>query len=280
MSDDEDKGIPEAPISLESIARPARDVLQAAKTLKGQEIRFMVDAYYQLQDYRIASSAQMRSIDQSADQGDGHAMLDWLFKQLQTMENEIKRALDVYSRQHAMGPWLHEVYGIGPVIAAGLLAHIDITKAPTVGHIWRFAGLDPTTKWEKKTKRPFNAKLKVLCWKVGQSFLKFSNQPGCVYGALYRQRKAYEVERNEALGNTAAAAAGLARVAKTTEAHKHYAAGKLPPGQIDMRAQRYAVKQFLSDFHATWYRTHFGKEPPLPYPIAIQGHAHLREPKH
>ena len=37
--------------------------------------------------------------------------------------------------------------GIGPVIAAGLLANIDIKQAPTVGHIWRFAGLDPTNKW-------------------------------------------------------------------------------------------------------------------------------------
>src|SRR5581483_161544 len=25
--------------------------------------------------------------------------------------------------------------------------HIDIEKAPTAGHIWRFAGLDPTLRW-------------------------------------------------------------------------------------------------------------------------------------
>jgi hypothetical protein len=41
----------------------------------------------------------------------------------------------------------NSIKGIGPVIAAGLLANIDITKAPTAGHIWRFAGLDPSSKW-------------------------------------------------------------------------------------------------------------------------------------
>jgi hypothetical protein len=44
-----------------------------------------------------------------------------------------------------------------------LLARIDIVKAPTAGHIWRYAGLDPTVRWNKGEKRPWNAGLKVLC---------------------------------------------------------------------------------------------------------------------
>ena len=53
--------------------------------------------------------------------------------------------------------WARSIYGIWPVLAAGLLAHIDIEQAPTVGHIWSFAGLDPTKKWQPKTTRPWNA---------------------------------------------------------------------------------------------------------------------------
>lgn len=165
------------------------------------------------------------------------------------------------------------------MIAAELLAHIDITRCPTVGHIWRFAGLDPTSKWEKKQKRPWNAALKTLCWKVGQSFMKFSNRDDCYYGKVYRARKEYEIARNEAGGNAAAVAEGLARIKdKNTEAYKHLIAGRLPPGQIDARARRYAVKLFLSHFHAVWYEQHFGTKPPLPYPIAMLGHAHLIPP--
>lgn len=299
-------------VSLESILRPTRDVINASKTLDDKEIRFVVDAYYQLQDYRKASNNQIRSIDQGADDGSGHLTLDWLSTQFDTMENQIKRALQAYSDAHEMGPWLGNVYGIGPVISAGLLAHLSVhpwkcahpnlgrvvggkrvhacsealpctpqcarVKIPTVGHWWRFAGMDPTVAWEKGQRRPWNTQLKTLCWKVGQSFMKFSNQPECRYGAIYRQRKAYEIARNDAGGNTAAAAAGLARVGKATEAHAHYAAGKLPPAQIDARARRYAVKLFLSHMHAVWYEQHFNEAPPLPYPISILGHAHHMEP--
>jgi hypothetical protein len=67
-------------------------------------------------------------------------------------------------------------------------------------------------------------------------------------------------------------------VGKSTEAFKHYSAGRLPPGQIDARARRYAVKLFLSHLHEVWYKAHFGKAPPLPYPIAILGHAHIKPP--
>jgi len=148
----------------------------------------------------------------------------------------------------------------------------------TSGAWWRYAGLDPTLVWNKGEKRPWNAKLKTLCWKVGQSFMKFHNHPDCFYGHTYAERKLYEITRNDAGGNAAAAAAGALRVGKTTEAYKAYVAGKLPPGQIDARARRYAVKLFLSHLHETWYKAHFGKAPPLPYPIAIMGHAHIIPP--
>ena len=102
------------------------------------------------------------------------------------MEGQIKRALEKYVDNHPVGSWLTSIHGIGPVIAAGLLAHIDIARAPTVGHIWRFAGLDPTTKWEKKTRRPWNAALKVLTWKAGESFVMFHKRRSL----LLRQRLA------------------------------------------------------------------------------------------
>lgn len=265
-------------VRLEAITRANRDVISAAKTLNIGEVRYMVDSYYQLQDYRKAANSQARSIDQDADTGPtGHQTLDWLGDQMSAMEDQIKRALDAFSAAHMTAPWLRNVYGVGPVIAAGLIAHIDIEVCPTVGHIWRFAGLDPTRQWGKGEKRPWNAELKTLCWKIGQSFMKFSGRPECYYGGVYRTRKECEQARNEAGGNTAAAAAVLER--KPTHAQRAiYAEGKLPPAQIDARARRYAVKLFLSHLHEVWYTAHFGKAPPLPYPVAILGHAHITPP--
>ena len=243
--------------------------------MSDDEARFLVDAYYMMQDDRKRANNQVRSL------AEGHepsAVLEWLAQQSSTLEDQIKRALDQYTQAHVCGAWMRSVYGIGPVLSAGLLAHIDITKAPTVGHIWRYAGLDPTTKWNKGEKRPWNATLKTLCWKIGQSFMKFSNAEQCAYGRVYKHRKAYEIARNDAGGNAECAAGWVTRVGKTTEAYKHYAEGKLPPSQIDGRARRYAVKLFLSHLHGVWYELHFKVKPPLPYPIAQLDHAHLIEP--
>jgi hypothetical protein len=126
----------------------------------------------------------------------------------------------------------------------------------------------------KGTKRPFNAQLKTLCWKLGQSFMKFSNAPECDYGRLYRMQKELYVGRNAADNYTARALERATKVNKATEAYKHYSVGKLPPGHIDAMARRWAVKRFLADLHVAWFWTHYGKLPPLPYPVAILGHAH------
>ena len=258
--------------NFEPVRRLSRDLASAAATLSDDEARYLVDAYYQMQDDRKRAHNQVRAME-----GEPHITLAWLAEQSETLEAQIKRALNIYTDAHPIGVWLKEIYGIGPVIAAGLLAHIDITRAPTAGHIWRYAGLDPTSKWEKGTKRPWNASLKTLCWKAGQSFMKFSNQDECFYGKLYRERKAYEQGRNDAGGNAEVAAQILAtkKFRADTDAVKHLSAGKLPPAQIDARARRYAVKIFLSHLQAHWYEHHYGTPAPAPFAIAHMGHAHM-----
>jgi Transposase IS116/IS110/IS902 family len=83
-----------------------------------------------------------------------------LADQREVLKKQVGRALDAYSGAHPVGVWARPILGIEPIIAAGLLARIDIARAPTVGHIWRFAGLDPTTTWAKGTKQPWNGSLK------------------------------------------------------------------------------------------------------------------------
>ena len=125
----------------ESVKRLDRDLVTAAKILSDQEVRFLVDAYYQMQDDRKRANNQIRALNESEEP---HSVLTWLGNQSETLENQIKRALDSYTANQPVGIWLRANYGIGPVIAAGLLAHIDIDNRPTAGAIWRYAGLDPT----------------------------------------------------------------------------------------------------------------------------------------
>lgn len=246
-----------------------KDLRHAALTLTPNEVRFLVDSYYQMHENRIRSDGQIRSM-----QNEPHAVLDWLSGNANTLENQIRSALDYWSNNNPVGKWSRSVKGIGPVIASGLLAHIDITKAPTVGHIWRFAGLDPTVKWNKGEKRPWNASLKTLCWKIGESFVKVSGYDDDVYGKYYKQRKELETKQNSEFAYKPLAEERAQKVGKSTEAYKFYSKGLLPPGHLHARAKRYAVKLFLSHWHHVAYMEHFKTAPPKPYPIAILGHAH------
>lgn len=295
-----------------------RDITQALKQSGGgitdNEARFLVDIFYTMQDQRIRCNNQVKGLERdakkSANDAEPHDALDWTMTQFKTLELQIEKLLNIYVSSHPMAWFFEQTVGIGGILAAGLLAHIDIHKAPTAGHIWNFAGLNPGITWEKKTKRPWNADLKKIAWKIGDSFVKQSSHPRDFYGQIYRQRKAYEWDRNVsgAMQEQASQYLGAKKYGADTDARAWYSgqcapelvracldAGKaptaasckasngqgvamLPPAQIDMRARRYAVKLFLSHLQQRWYETEFNCAPPKPFAIAQLGHAHVIEP--
>lgn len=261
-----------------NVVKLTRDLREAAKTLGLREARYLVDTYYSLQDYRIATANQIRALREAEEPSE---ITTWFENQMETLEGQIKGVLDKWSANQHMGAWAREIVGIGPVISAGLLANIDIRRAPTAGHIWRFAGLDPTSKWGKGEKRPWNAGLKRLCWLIGESFVKVSSHKRDVYGKLYLERKEYERRKNEAgdYAEQAKARSASMRVKNTPQAKEIIAileTGKLLPIALHERSKRWTVKLFLSHWHAEAYRHEYGMEPPLPYPLAHLGHTHLR----
>jgi hypothetical protein len=260
-------------VNFELVERLNKDLKEAAKKLSPNEARYLVDLYYIIQEYRKATDNQMRSNDEP------NMLLDWFSGQHKSLEGNIKKVLDIYTDNHPIGTWAKGLMGIGPVIAAGLLAHIDITKAPTVGSIWKFAGLDPSSKWEKGKKRPWNADLKVLCWKIGESFVKVSTNSDDFYGKIYVARKELETAENEKGTYKAQAEEVLKtkKIGKETIAYSWYIQGKLPPAHIHARAKRYAVKLFLSHFFEKLYEHHYGKKAPEAYCFAHLGHAHKIE---
>jgi hypothetical protein len=253
--------------------RVTKDVKLAAKTLTADQARFLVDAYYKWQNDRIRSGHQTRTL---AEASEPHSSVDWLVGISGDVEKDLKFMLGVYAEGQVAGRWAMSQIGIGPVITAGLLAHIDIAKAPTVGHIWSFAGLNPTVTWNKGEKRPWNADLKRLCWLTGECFTKTANHEDSVYGKLYQQRKAIEVAKNTAGDFASQAAESLAgkKWRAGTNARAAYEQGKLPDARIHLRAQRWAVKIFLAHFHHVLFYATYQQHPPKPYVLDILKHGH------
>jgi hypothetical protein len=327
---------------LEPLRRLSRDLKKAASTLSHDEARYLVDAYYQMQDDRKRSDSQARALSES---GEPHEVLAWLGGNTSMIERNIKGALGVYASSHTVGEWSQTILGIGDVLSAGLLAHIDITKAATVGNIWRYAGLDPTSVWlgtkratetvefvmqltgRKKVnaddvgscvklleakdgvhvnaaklltwattdprtgeikpltkaslikalaKRPHSAPLKVLCWKIGESFVKVKGNPKSFYGAMFSERWVYEQTRNDAgeLADQAKRKLEDFNIGKNTDAYKAYSVGRLPKAHILARAKRWTVKLFLAHWHHVAYESHHGTPPPKPYVLTHLNHAH------
>ena len=239
--------------------------------LKEDEIAEIVELYYDCQDLRIAHANKERTEPPSP-------MVEWLDFWLKIGEKVMHSKLAKWVESDDSPPeakWSYAQVGIGPVIAAGLCAHIDVSKADTVSALWKFAGQAPG--FDRKTKGQklcYNARLKTLCWKLGESFVKVSGKNDAVYGKLYSKFKEEEVRKNEAGWYKDAADKELATKkfkAEDSVTKKRLLASKLSDAHLHARAKRRVVKIFLSHF---WGIARSGKGLPVtpPYVEQILGH--------
>jgi len=129
-----------------------RDTKAAAKQLDRGGARHLVDIYYRTQKMRIVLGNQIAALVRN---NSNSTVLQHFYNQYFAQEKQMVQVLGSWARgseqyPNVPGEWLLGQKGIGPILAAGMLAYIDITKAPVAGHIWRFAGLDPTAIWISK----------------------------------------------------------------------------------------------------------------------------------
>ena len=358
---------------LTPIYRLSRDMITAMRQGGGgvtdNEARYFVDLYYEEQEQRIRLNNQVKGLERDAvktgNKAEPHLALDWLLGQKTQMETNVKKMLEIYVEGHEMAWFFQQTTGGGPILSAGLLAHIDIKKCDTAGDLWSFAGLNPNTQWcgrdeakriwddtpgddltdrlvrvakkinrtpenlirmaqykpdgtETKfterdcvaaiSRKPFNGQLKTLCWKLGESFVKVSNNPKSLYGRLYKERKQREWERNirGELSDQATEALARKNYGKSTDAYKWYSGAcspelaaamlengetptvngclakttgvpMLPPDHVQSRARRWPVKIFLGHLHQRW-REELDLPCPAPWVLAHGGHTHFIAP--
>ena len=244
-----------------------REKVLSAEHLSNPEARFLVADYYCAQEMRKRADMQRRQL---GDRERVKGLLDYTGDSFAIMEDFVQKALLKYAQTTQVGRWCLNQVGVGPVITAGLLAHLDITKAPTAGHFWRFAGQDPSCKWKEGEKRPYNQDVKQICWHLGQCVMKTTWKES-VYGDLYLTKKPELMAANEAGKNRERAKTFYTNSA---EVKKTLAKGILPPFNIDAQARRFVVKIFLAHLHAVMFWDHHKKPPPNPFAMHGLGHDH------
>lgn len=146
---------------------------------------------------------------------------------------------------------------------------------------------DKKRKWDKEqiiktcSKVPYNANLKVLMYKIGESFLKSINKEQSLYGRLLVKRRDYEIMKNERGDYADQAKHKLETVnIKKPEVKKIYQSGKLPAGHILARSKRYATKMFISHLYEAMYYNKYGRLAPQPYILVFdEGHTDYIPPE-
>ena len=156
---------------------------------------------------------------------------------------------DVWNR------WLKNVRGISSVLASSLIKNFGYCETyQYVSSLWRHCGLDPDgAKGKVKGEKiSYSPKLRVLAWKISDSFVKQRTQP---YRGIYDAEKARQLSLKE----------HEADLAPKSLLH------------ADKRARRKMVKVFLQHYFII-SRQLKGLPITKPYAHDKLGHTHYIEP--
>ena len=123
------------------------------------EARFLEDNYYQQQQKRIVLENQLRALRQGFDNdiedskgSENKSFLEWYLYNTAKMEDQIKKALEIFSDSNYLSKWAKSVKGIGPVIATCLVANLEIKENPDgstdmhAGSWWDYCGLNDNNR--------------------------------------------------------------------------------------------------------------------------------------
>jgi len=227
------------------MSRVASRVLRvSAGEIGKDEARALFRDYLLLVRRRVTMERRLKSISTPR-------LLDTLLKTLKCEEEMRWKFLLAWVGKDVTGRWLLGITGVGPVVAAGLLAHVDLNRMESVDSLWRYAGLDGPH--DGRVYRPWwNPTLKAIAYWAGESFIKTKSQEGSFYGQLWTERRAYEEMQNNKGALKWEAERTLRKGYRwRKKTRETYEAGMLSPAHLSARARRWTVKIFLSHFYET-----------------------------
>lgn len=181
----------------------------------------------QIQKARIQFSNRLSALEREQDNaGESQQMavvMRWL-DVFQSLEEQLDKDIAKIVKTEAIFEEMSQLRGIGPLLAAKVIAMVDIERAQTVSALWRYAGYGVK---DGERERPvkgetlhYNIRLKTALYLVATSFLRCGSPYRVVYDNAKRR---YEETRQD-----------------WTKAHIHQA------------AMRKMIKLFLSHLWQRW----------------------------
>ena len=132
----------------EGLTKDLKKEIKNMKNASRQEIKFLLDSYYQTQKMRIAVKNQIDAIKRSADDNaDTYCdILTWRLKCLLVEEDGIVKALDTVCKLNPVGKWLTQILGISSILAAGCLSYFELKDNMYATHFISYAGLNDNNR--------------------------------------------------------------------------------------------------------------------------------------
>lgn len=194
----------------ETTARPS-DAVRALVDLRDRT----------LQKSRIAFGNRISALERGADTADPatQKILAKWHERFEELEKEADKDIALLVGDIEIVKQLTALKGVGRLLAAKLVAMIDIERADTVSALWRYAGYGVVDgareRPQKGEKLHYNIRLKTTLYLIATSFLRASSP----YRAIYDSSKAnYEANRPD-WNKARIHAASMRRMIKVFLAH-------------------------------------------------------------
>lgn len=165
-------------------------------TAQMSDLKLLTRLFYEAQDQRKAAANRVGAYEGlGIETPYAHAALQDAEEYEKHLAKHIRALLKVNPFYNA---WLKHVKGIGPLLAASLLAELGSPQRfNTVSALWSYAGLKvkngEAMRRAKGEKANWNPMVKMTAWKIGSQFIKTN---GCLGRELYDKYKAYYIARD------------------------------------------------------------------------------------
>ena len=133
-------------IKAESLSKKLKTQMLELSNPSKQEVRMLVNLFYQMQDNRKAIREMIRSIEGDESKKMNVIIMEWVLKNLAVVEKGIQDCLEIVCQASEPGRWLLQIKGIGPVLAAGCLAYFDVKDANYATNWISYAGLNDNNR--------------------------------------------------------------------------------------------------------------------------------------
>jgi len=263
-------------------------------------LRNLVDIYYDFQGQRIQTQLRIGTSERTNTLSKEDLSIygiTTIMENAQNFEKDIEKLIVRQLKNHALyTQYLSKIAGIGPLIAAGLIAYIDdIEKFDHVSSLWQYSGYG-MNRFCEYCKKPTFVEVKYeQTGKIAKKLQPFEKCPECNQDTkpiLQKRTSGYQSNWNDRLKVLAWKAANsfvkqsaarskyrkLYDKIKADEHRKHPEKKKeggktfFNDGHLHNRAMRKVSKIFLAHVWQTWRRQQ-GLEATEPYAKQLLGHS-------